>query len=440
MPRKARREVIREDEVGIYHVWSRYTRQMFLTGPEALSGNNYEHRKGWILDRARYLSGVFAIDVCVYAVLSNHYHLLLRNRPDLVRQWSDEEVGRRWWYLFPQRFEECGLPAHPTEQELQAILTEPGRIAELRGRLSSISWMMKELNQEVATRANREDNVRGNFFDRRFRCRNLLDEGAVLVAAVYVDLNEVRARLAAVPEESRFSSSYRRILEAVARERLALGRMEDRRQEEPTITTPCAEASPAGEMVVATRAVEVPRVRNESTEGQALENCGEERQPGESWVGKWEEMVRQGPWICPINEQECAPLLGPAGAESVDASWEKLTTSGWLDETGEMKVPNEADANRSWRHGFLPMTLSAYLEFLDWNARRMIPGKAAMDEATPPILERIGLTGECWLKFVANFERWFSTAVGSAKALKEEATKRGSAWLRGIGKMHELTG
>ena len=119
MPRRRRSEVIREDEVGVYHVWVRCVRRAWLCGLDPLTGNDYQHRKGWIESRLAELARIFAIDACVYAVLSNHYHLLLRNRPDLVLQWSDEEVARRWWQLCPQRCNEDGSPADPWPFELR---------------------------------------------------------------------------------------------------------------------------------------------------------------------------------------------------------------------------------------------------------------------------------------------------------------------------------
>jgi hypothetical protein len=33
----------------------------------------------------------------------NHIHVILRNRPDIVSSWTDEEVAKRWWRLFALR-------------------------------------------------------------------------------------------------------------------------------------------------------------------------------------------------------------------------------------------------------------------------------------------------------------------------------------------------
>ena len=93
MPGRPRKDVIREDEVGVYHVWSRCVRQAWLCGLDPLTGRNFDYRKQWIQDRLEELARIFAVDACVFAVLSNHYHLIVRNRVDLVEQWSDDLHG-----------------------------------------------------------------------------------------------------------------------------------------------------------------------------------------------------------------------------------------------------------------------------------------------------------------------------------------------------------
>jgi hypothetical protein len=67
------------------------------------------------------LASVFGIDVLTYAVMSNHIHTILRNRPNVVAGWSDEEVAVRWLSVFPgQRLEELHL-AQPAEIQVQTL-------------------------------------------------------------------------------------------------------------------------------------------------------------------------------------------------------------------------------------------------------------------------------------------------------------------------------
>jgi REP element-mobilizing transposase RayT len=159
----------------------------------------------------RFLAGIFAIEVCAYAVMENHHHNVLRTRPDIVETWSDREVASRWLTLFPNYNRTNEMADEPTEQQISALAADPERIAELRKRLSSISWFMGRLNEFIARKANKEDNVKGRFWESRFKCRPLLDVAAIAACMVYVDLNPVRAGLAATPEESDFTSIQQRI-------------------------------------------------------------------------------------------------------------------------------------------------------------------------------------------------------------------------------------
>ena len=74
-----------------------------------------------------------------------------------------------------------------------------------------------------------------------------------------------------------------------------------------------------------------------------------------------------------------------------------------------------------------------YLKILDWTGRQVRRDKRG---ATPaelaPILERLGLSHECWIDCVKNFGRWFRRAAERVSALSEEATRAGKRWLHGV--------
>jgi hypothetical protein len=132
-------------------------------------------------------------------------------RPDIVATWSDWEVATRWLTLFPRHRTIDGTAEPPTDLDIRALTHSPERVALLRKRLCSLSWFMGRLNEFIARAANKEDDVKGRFWESRFKCQALLDDAAIASCMVYVDLNPIRAGLAATPEESDFTSLQERI-------------------------------------------------------------------------------------------------------------------------------------------------------------------------------------------------------------------------------------
>ncbi|MCP4297177.1 MAG: transposase, partial [Proteobacteria bacterium] len=83
-----------------YHCIARCVRRAFLCGSDPLTGKSFDHRKQWIVDKFHELASVFAIKICAYAVMSNHYHIVLFVDTEQAESWSDEEVTQRWGRLF----------------------------------------------------------------------------------------------------------------------------------------------------------------------------------------------------------------------------------------------------------------------------------------------------------------------------------------------------
>ena len=88
--------------------------------------------------------------------MSNNLHVVLRVRPDLAREWNDDEVALRWRLLFPPRDEATGRQFEPEQHDLSMITSDPERVAELRGRLASLSWFMRCLNEPIARASNQD--------------------------------------------------------------------------------------------------------------------------------------------------------------------------------------------------------------------------------------------------------------------------------------------
>ena len=193
-----------------YHVIGRCVRRAFLCGVDALSGRSYEHRRGWIVERLALLSSVYAIEICAYAVMSNHYHLVVKLSSQVTDTWSNNQVLDRW----------CSLYAgHPLIQRYRSgeslsngeLTVVSDLVDRYRQRLADLSWFMRSLNHDIARRANAEDNCTGHFWEGRFKSQALLDEQALISCMAYVDLNPIRASIADTPEQSDYTSIQQRI-------------------------------------------------------------------------------------------------------------------------------------------------------------------------------------------------------------------------------------
>jgi len=208
---RARNQQISLETTPYYHCISRCVRRAFLCGEDSLTGKSYEHRKLWVIERLKELAGVFAIDICAYAVMSNHYHLVLRVDQERAQAWEPVQVVEQWAKLY-------GIPVlvgrYLRGDATKAEIAKAESVIETwRERLADISWFMRTLNEGLARRANEEDNCKGRFWEGRFKSQALLDEAAVLTCMSYVDLNPVRAGMADTPEQSDFTSIQQRLRE-----------------------------------------------------------------------------------------------------------------------------------------------------------------------------------------------------------------------------------
>lgn len=204
-----RKSLVSLTDTPYYHVIARCVRRAWLWGYDEYAKRDYSHRKAWVLERLGVLSRIFAIDICAYAVMSNHYHLVVHVNRSVATGWSNEEVAARWGALFsvPPLVERwLSGTANATEAEAAQQL-----LGRWRQRLHDISWFMRCLNEQLARRANAEDHCTGRFWEGRFKSQALLDEAGLLTAMAYVDLNPIRAGIATTAENSEFTSIYERI-------------------------------------------------------------------------------------------------------------------------------------------------------------------------------------------------------------------------------------
>jgi len=195
---------------GIYHVCSRCVRRAWLCGTDKETGFNFDHRRQWLEDRILTLSDIFAVELFGYAVMSNHYHLVLQIDAGVVQSWSDEVVVDKWLLLCPKQFV-GGVSLTQQTVHRNSLLQNKERLLVFRERLSSLSWFMRMINEPLARTANQEDRCKGRCWEGRFKSQRLLDEDALLACMVYVDLNPVRAGMVEDVIDAEHTSVARRL-------------------------------------------------------------------------------------------------------------------------------------------------------------------------------------------------------------------------------------
>ena len=193
---------------GVYHVCSRCVRRAWLCGDDHLTGFNFDHRKQWLEQRILNLCEIFAVDLYGYAVMSNHYHIVLNLDPQVAYTWSDDEVVDRWLLLFPKQQIRETASIHRA-----LLLQDTARLMQIRERLGSLSWFMRCINEPLARIANEEDHCKGRLWEGRFKSQRLLDENAILACMIYVDLNPVRAGIVNDVTQGEHTSVHKRLKE-----------------------------------------------------------------------------------------------------------------------------------------------------------------------------------------------------------------------------------
>ncbi|MEW8276193.1 MAG: alpha-amylase family glycosyl hydrolase [Candidatus Thiodiazotropha taylori] len=323
---RARESLISLEATPYYHCISRCVRRAWLCGADPYTGQSFKHRRQWVLDRLRELVDIFAIDVCAYAIMSNHYHVVLHVDEDKAKGWTDKQVIEQWMRLYKgHMLADRYLAGEVMSKAEWMALSE--LIEKWRLRLYDISWFMRCMNEHLAQHANAEDQCKGRFWEGRFKSQALLDEGALLTCMSYVDLNPIRAGLAKTPERSDFTSIQERI-EAYAKQ-------QNRRK--------------------------AKQMRKQPTTLQPFKRARE-------------------------------------------------------------KEPTK----------YIEFELNDYLRLVDWTGRAIREDKkGAIPSDLAPILERIGLNPDAWLKSVSYYNRNYFSVMGAIDRIKAFAQEQEKSWHRG---------
>jgi REP element-mobilizing transposase RayT len=142
------------------------------------------------------------VQVVTYAILSNHFHAVIRvPRQEPV---SDAELLRRYRVLYPQPTKTQVARLEVIQAQLAVNGPEAVRWRERQLRLmGDISSCMKLLKQRFSIWYNKTHRRFGPVWSERFKS-GLIGPGLVQTMAAYLDLNAVRAGLAVDPKDYRF--------------------------------------------------------------------------------------------------------------------------------------------------------------------------------------------------------------------------------------------
>lgn len=379
MPRSLRAEQFSADEICIVHCVQRCVRRAFLAGSDPLTGKDFSHRREWIRLRMERLASVFGIDILTYAILSNHLHIVLRNRPDVVAHWSDRDVAHRWLRLFPgKRIEE--FLGEPTSNDIDALANDTEKIRSIRERLSDPSWFMRSLCEPIARVANKEDECTGSFWEGRFKAQAITDEAGLLACSMYVDLNPIRAAMANSLDESVNTSAYDRIhaLKGATIPSAAVELIE--------IST-----EKAGELR-----------RSSTPDEMRARKREQDTKPGKS--------IPKDAWMAPLELAAASPTTAV--------------------ESGSQPSPSGVRASDK---GFLGLNLTEYLMLLDWTGRNPPSmGNRVIPDSVDHVLRRIGIDGQMWSDLVWRFKKYFrGSSAGAPNSMRDHAKRSNRKWNQG---------
>jgi putative transposase len=145
------------------------------------------------------------VQVLTYAVMANHFHVLVRV-PDRPERVADEELLRRYQVLYPKptRFQSLRLEVLKAQIGAGDPEAEAWRVRQLK-LMHDISPFMKLLKQRFTRWFNRTHNRYGTLWAERFKSVLVEPADRVIQAmAAYIDLNAVRANLVNDPKDYRF--------------------------------------------------------------------------------------------------------------------------------------------------------------------------------------------------------------------------------------------
>jgi hypothetical protein len=371
MARSPRSEYLTPDESACAFVVCRSARTLLGTSCNRSDSTADAHRVHFIENLIRLFARYFCISVHSHAVLPNELRLVLGTHPDVVQTLDDTEVARRWLSLCPTLRPLPLRSSEPTEEEIIAMCADSPNIAQIRLRLSDISWFLRLLQQRITLFCNREDKLTGRLWTDRYRLVVLLGNVARWLAMANVDLGAVCIDPGRPFSASEFTS--------------ALLRLRDLQETENNVPLP---AAPTNRSNADTTAAAMCQITNPNIAESDL-----------------------GP--CHQRSRHLAPLHFHG-----DVSHPPTPSTSFQSRCSDAPATN--------------LNTSEYFELLEWIQRTFDGESAHSPPAWLSLLLRdIRLTAEALAAFVRNFDVLFSHVAGGPSKMDAFVTKsrRRKAWV-----------
>jgi REP element-mobilizing transposase RayT len=141
----------------------------------------------WV-DQVAKLSKLFFVEVLGFCCMGNHFHLLVRMRPET--DYSDGDIKKRLAAFYDK----------------EPVFYEDGQVPYFREKLGSLSEYVREIKVRFTRFHNKRHGRRGYFWGDRFKSLIVEDGQTLINCLAYIDLNPIRAGLVARPEDYRWNS------------------------------------------------------------------------------------------------------------------------------------------------------------------------------------------------------------------------------------------
>lgn len=192
---RSRRQRINE-AFGSYHIVSRMHDELEWWADE--------EKEDYLRLLERLARGFF-LQIHAFCLMSNHFHLLVTAQEQAAATAPFEELVRRYRAIHGKHRDP---PIGETQNDGTVDPDADGGEQRLRERLGDVSRFVQEFKQMLSRRYNLRRDRRGTIWQDRYKSVITEKRGDYEISqAAYIDLNPIRANIARVPEDYRWSSA-----------------------------------------------------------------------------------------------------------------------------------------------------------------------------------------------------------------------------------------